>query len=48
MTLKQLDKKKTRAIKLYSSIKSEVGSSTLDLVNEYVELEIEIEQESNK
>ena len=41
-------RKMKQSDKLYSLISQEVGSSTLDLINEYVELQLELEQECIK
>lgn len=40
-TIKRIDS-------LRASIQEEVGSSTMDLVEELIDLEIEVEQECNK
>lgn len=45
MTTKQLQK---RADKLYFSIEQEVGSSIMDLIYQLIEVEIQLEAESNK
>ena len=45
MTLKQ---KQKRLDTLYADIRQEVGSSTMDMISEIVELELQIEAECNK
>lgn len=45
MTIKQLQK---RIAQLQEHIENEVGSSTWELINELIELEIELEKECNK
>jgi hypothetical protein len=48
MTPQQLKKAQKRLDNLYSNLYMEVGSSTMDMVNEIVELELQIEAECNK
>ena len=37
-----------KRIQLYTLIESEVSSSTMDLINELIDVEIELELESNR
>lgn len=48
MTEKEKQKKLKKIDTLEDQIRAEVGSSTMDLINELVELNIEIEKECNQ
>jgi len=43
-----IEKMKAKSVKLYDTIESEVGSSTMDLIKELIENEIEIESYCNQ
>lgn len=48
MTPKQIKQTQAKIESLRSQIASEVGSSTMDLIEELINLEIELEAECNK
>ena len=48
MTEKELEKMQGKLDDLYEQLETEIGSSSMDIVHEIVELELQIEAECNK